>query len=169
MPLTYLPSPNWAVVYGEVPSATRWSELGLNDNSLATGAGIDSLAILTRHYNTASITEDKIVATGIKTVPIQTKVYMANGKVTDTVNGVNIVVGTTSSLYEVYTLGWAGVTTGKAGYALCSSIASGFQTVEIVKGGAYSGTITFTGGTINIKPYAADGCQYLVLRTCQFL
>lgn len=55
MPLTYLPSPNWAVVYGEVPSATRWSELGLNDNSLATGAGFDSNIILARHYGNASI------------------------------------------------------------------------------------------------------------------
>lgn len=60
MPLTYLPSPSWAVVYGEVPSATRWSELGLNDNSLATGAGIDDLAILTRHIAANAITGAKI-------------------------------------------------------------------------------------------------------------
>lgn len=49
MALDYLPSPGWAVIYGETPSATRWSELGDNDDALATGAGIDNLAILNRH------------------------------------------------------------------------------------------------------------------------
>lgn len=49
MALDYLPSPGWAVIYGETPSATRWSELGDNDDALATGVGIDDLAILNRH------------------------------------------------------------------------------------------------------------------------
>lgn len=49
MALDYLPTPSWSVVYGETPSASKWSELGANDDALATGAGIDDLAILTRH------------------------------------------------------------------------------------------------------------------------
>lgn len=60
MALDYLPTPNWAVVYGEVPSASKWSQLGTNDNSLATGAGVDNLAILTRHLNAKAVTEAKI-------------------------------------------------------------------------------------------------------------
>jgi hypothetical protein len=71
-------------------------------------------------------------------------------------------------MYEVFTLGWAGSTSGKQGCALCGMIAGGYQYVDTIKSGAYSGAVTFTGDTINIKPYAADGCQYLVLRTCQF-
>lgn len=49
MALDYLPSPGWAVVYGETPSADRWSELGENDDALALGAGIDDDAIIARH------------------------------------------------------------------------------------------------------------------------
>lgn len=60
MALDYLPSPGWAVIYGETPSATRWSELGDNDDALATGAGIDDLAILTRHIAALGITAPKI-------------------------------------------------------------------------------------------------------------
>lgn len=59
MALDYLPSPGWAVIYGETPSATRWSELGDNDDALATGAGIDDLAILTRHIKDAAVTSRK--------------------------------------------------------------------------------------------------------------
>lgn len=59
MALDYLPSPGWAVIYGETPSATRWSELGDNDDALATGAGIDDLAILTRHLAAGAATDDK--------------------------------------------------------------------------------------------------------------
>ncbi len=60
MALDYLPSPGWAVIYGETPSATRWSELGDNDDALATGAGIDDLAILTRHLAADSVTPAKL-------------------------------------------------------------------------------------------------------------
>lgn len=60
MALDYLPSPSWAVIYGETPSATRWSELGENDDALATGAGIDDLAILTRHLNAGAVTNEKM-------------------------------------------------------------------------------------------------------------
>lgn len=55
MALDYLPSPGWAVVYGETPSADRWSELGENDDALATGAGIDDAAILNRHLSAAAV------------------------------------------------------------------------------------------------------------------
>lgn len=61
MALDYLPSPGWAVIYGETPSATRWSELGDNDDALATGAGIDDLAILTRHLAANAVTGAKIL------------------------------------------------------------------------------------------------------------
>lgn len=49
MALDYLPSPSWAVIYGETPSADRWSELGENDDALATGAGWDDDVLLARH------------------------------------------------------------------------------------------------------------------------
>jgi hypothetical protein len=65
MALDYLPSPGWAVIYGETPSATRWSELGDNDDALATGAGIDDLAILTRHLAAKAVTGAKVNATDL--------------------------------------------------------------------------------------------------------
>lgn len=55
MALDYLPSPSWAVIYGETPSATRWSELGDNDDALATGAGIDDFAIIARHLGYGAV------------------------------------------------------------------------------------------------------------------
>ena len=55
MALDYLPSPSWAVIYGETPSADRWSELGENDDALATGAGIDDDAIIARHIANAAV------------------------------------------------------------------------------------------------------------------
>lgn len=55
MALDYLPSPGWAVIYGETPSATRWSELGDNDDALATGAGIDDNAIAARHLAVGAV------------------------------------------------------------------------------------------------------------------
>lgn len=60
MALDYLPSPGWAVIYGETPSASRWSELGENDDALATGAGIDDNAIIKRHMAAASVDIDNI-------------------------------------------------------------------------------------------------------------
>lgn len=63
MALDYLPSPSWAVIYGETPSADRWSELGENDDALATGAGIDDLAILTRHLADINVTTRKMKPT----------------------------------------------------------------------------------------------------------
>jgi len=63
MALDYLPSPGWAVIYGETPSATRWSELGDNDDALATGAGIDDLAIINRHIGPGAVTANE--TTGI--------------------------------------------------------------------------------------------------------
>ena len=54
MALDYLPSPGWAVIYGETPSATRWSELGDNDDALATGAGWDDAIIKTRHLGSGT-------------------------------------------------------------------------------------------------------------------
>lgn len=54
MALDYLPSPSWAVIYGETPSADRWSELGENDDALATGAGWDDDSVKARHMDWAS-------------------------------------------------------------------------------------------------------------------
>lgn len=62
MALDYLPSPGWAVIYGETPSATRWSELGDNDDALATGVGIDDLAILNRHLALSSVKANNLDA-----------------------------------------------------------------------------------------------------------
>ena len=56
MALDYLPSPSWAVIYGETPSADRWSELGENDDALATGAGMDDGFLATRHVPAGLIT-----------------------------------------------------------------------------------------------------------------
>ena len=60
MALDYLPSPGWAVIYGETPSATRWSELGDNDDALATGAGIDDDAIVNRHIAALAVKSENI-------------------------------------------------------------------------------------------------------------
>jgi len=62
MALDFLPTPSWSVVYGEVPSASKWSELGENDDSLATGAGVDSLAIINRHVGLGSILPNNLLA-----------------------------------------------------------------------------------------------------------
>lgn len=55
MALDYLPTPNWSVVYGEVPSASKWSQLGGNDNALALGTGWDDNVILNRHIKSGEL------------------------------------------------------------------------------------------------------------------
>lgn len=60
MALDYLPSPSWAVIYGETPSADRWSELGENDDALATGAGWDDNAVIPRHIAADAVEADNI-------------------------------------------------------------------------------------------------------------
>lgn len=44
-----VPNPGWNVVYGEIPAATKWSQLGANDDALAAGTGISDGAIINRH------------------------------------------------------------------------------------------------------------------------
>lgn len=39
----------WSVVFGEIPSATKWNLLGSNDDSFNDGTGIADDKILTRH------------------------------------------------------------------------------------------------------------------------
>lgn len=92
MALDYLPSPGWAVIYGETPSATRWSELGDNDDSLATGAGIDDLAITTRHYAATSVTPVKI------STPAATLSYFFNPAFTGTSSAAADIVGMTKNV-----------------------------------------------------------------------
>lgn len=40
-----LPNPGWNVVYGEIPAASKWSQLGANDDALAAGTGFNTGAI----------------------------------------------------------------------------------------------------------------------------
>ncbi len=40
----------WSVVFGEVPSATKWNLLGSNDDSFNDGTGVADDALLTRHF-----------------------------------------------------------------------------------------------------------------------
>lgn len=75
MALDYLPSPGWAVVYGETPAADRWSELGENDDALATGVGLDDSAIKTRHLDNASVTSPKIDFTTLLPYLYQSQTY----------------------------------------------------------------------------------------------
>jgi len=58
MALDNLPNPSWSVVFGEVPSASKWSELGENDDSLATGAGWDDEIVEARHYKAGDAGDD---------------------------------------------------------------------------------------------------------------
>lgn len=66
MALDYIPSPGWAVIYGETPSATRWSELGDNDDALATGAGLDDNSIIARHVASNAIAAKNLATNAIK-------------------------------------------------------------------------------------------------------
>lgn len=70
MALDYLPSPSWAVIYGETPSADRWSELGENDDALATGAGWDDGAVALRHMADGLVTPVKRSG-GFKVIQVQ--------------------------------------------------------------------------------------------------
>lgn len=54
-----IPYPGWSVVYGEIPAASKWSQLGANDDALANGTGLDDLSIAARHYQAGSITPVK--------------------------------------------------------------------------------------------------------------
>lgn len=49
-----LPYPNWNVVYGEIPAASKWSQLGANDDALSAGTGILDDAIVGRHIATGA-------------------------------------------------------------------------------------------------------------------
>lgn len=40
-----LPWPSWSVVFGEQPTAAKWSELGANDDALAAGTGLNDGAL----------------------------------------------------------------------------------------------------------------------------
>ena len=40
-----LPYPSWNVVYGEIPAASKWSQLGANDDALAAGTAFTDRAI----------------------------------------------------------------------------------------------------------------------------
>lgn len=40
----------WSVVFGEVPSETKWNTLGANDDSFNDGTGIDDDVIIQRHF-----------------------------------------------------------------------------------------------------------------------
>lgn len=89
---------------------------------------------------------------------------LASGKVTDSTNGVEINTGA-SGLYVVFTQGWVASTTGKAGMFLCSNVASGYQNVDTLLSGTYSGTVTMPSATkIKIVPFNGDGCQYVILK-----
>lgn len=54
-----LPNPGWSVVYGEVPAASKWSQLGANDDALSNGSGLIDNALITRHYTNGSVTDPK--------------------------------------------------------------------------------------------------------------
>lgn len=47
-----LPFGGWSVVFGEIPTAAKWSELGANDDALAAGTGL----------NAGVITPDKLMS-----------------------------------------------------------------------------------------------------------
>ena len=90
---------------------------------------------------------------------------VASGKVTDTTNGVTISSIGNSGIYLVFTEGWAGVTDGKTGFAICSNIAGDYSHVNTILGGTHSGTVTMPSHTsIKIVPPLSDGVQYLILR-----
>lgn len=55
-----LPNPGWNVVYGEIPAASKWSQLGANDDALAAGTGLNDLAIATAKIADAAVTGIKI-------------------------------------------------------------------------------------------------------------
>lgn len=43
-----LPYPGWNVVYGEIPAATKWSQLGANLDALAAGTGMNDNSVGSR-------------------------------------------------------------------------------------------------------------------------
>lgn len=55
-----LPNPGWNVVYGEIPAASKWSQLGANDDALAAGTGLNDLAITTAKLAMSAADHTKI-------------------------------------------------------------------------------------------------------------
>lgn len=69
-----VPNPGWNVVYGEIPAASKWSQLGANDDALAAGTGISDDAILTRHILAGNVTVPKLFN------PYKFSAYCSTGK-----------------------------------------------------------------------------------------
>lgn len=152
MALDYLPSPGWAVIYGETPSATRWSELGDNDDALATGAGIDDLAILNRHLATTAVTGSKIV----------------NYRTRRQNNGTN--ADETTALIQT---GWNAAVPGVAsGSTINVTFPTAFTTVPIVLpvygGDQVSGAQTLGLGTNAVKDEAVVKAFDVTTTGCKF-
>lgn len=72
-----LPFPGWNVVFGETPTAAKWSELGSNDDGLAAGTGLNTNAVTADKLATNAITlgyaqiTSNFVLSSSQTVPTQ--------------------------------------------------------------------------------------------------
>lgn len=134
MALDYLPSPGWAVIYGETPSATRWSELGDNDDALATGAGIDDNAILARHIanNAVGVTE-----LDLSTLPNNRTVIPSGTFATS--SGANVQV--TGATVSITLAKAARIEVGCRMQAMTNGAATGYVEVGLWQGAVNSGTL----------------------------
>lgn len=50
-----VPYPGWNVVYGEIPAASKWSQLGANDDALAAGTALNDNAVVNRHISDGAV------------------------------------------------------------------------------------------------------------------
>lgn len=111
---------SWTATYGEVKSASEWTELGDNDRALQDGTGIGDDTILSRHLDVISTTDAngwKIFSFGsliINTKRVTFSQTINTGPTALTVSSTNIPValanlGSASSFLYSYTA------TGNAG------------------------------------------------------
>ena len=76
-----LPNPGWNVVYGEIPAASKWSQLGANDDALAAGTGMNDGFLATRHFGTMKVPTANLAGVGdYSTSEVDTGYKWTDGK-----------------------------------------------------------------------------------------
>lgn len=146
MALDYLPSPSWAVIYGETPSATRWSELGTNDDALATAAGIDDLAILTRHLNLGAVIPEKLDLSTIGIIASNS----VTGNFTTTTDVQSLTMTIPTGCTSVLILGMIRLQAQNAALQDMQAWVDYNSTTAITKTGIFTSSSSFQGASVAI-------------------
>ena len=152
----------WSVVYGEVPTASKWNILGTNDASFKDGTGIDDDAILMSKLNNPyrmRAYSDGLtnVATGTYTkVPLQNVVFDPNNNL-DEVTTFEYTVPV-DGFYQINAaVRWTGVTAAKEYWCLVGNGTVSSSTQILLVGMAQSSLVGNLTANINGQLYLTAG------------